>query len=239
MHRADTLGLSIAYRRSGAGPVLALLRGFACDSRMWRPQLEGLARDFTVVAWDATGAGLSSDPPDSFETADWADCLAGVLDELGARRAHVVGLSWGGIVAQEFYRRHPGAHELARSVGLGHTRSPSDHPGSHPAHLGRGGCAVTDRRRTAVLRCDPGRSAGDHSWGRPREQPRGAEPVQRRGSRLLSLRCEQGSGGVSPVRAHTPPHTSGSKRARAKPGQSPRSSGGGRISRPTCTGSRC
>jgi pimeloyl-ACP methyl ester carboxylesterase len=106
MHRAEIRGLSIAYERSGSGPVLALLHGFACDSRAWRPQLEGLAGDFTVVAWDAPGAGLSADPPDTFETADWADCLAGLLDALGTRSAHVVGLSWGGIVAQEFYRRH-------------------------------------------------------------------------------------------------------------------------------------
>ena len=108
MHRSDIRGLSIAYQRTGSGPVLALLHGFACDSRMWRPQLEGLADDFTVVAWDAPGAGLSADPPDTFKTADWADCLAALLNELGTRRAHVVGLSWGGIVAQEFYLRHPG-----------------------------------------------------------------------------------------------------------------------------------
>jgi pimeloyl-ACP methyl ester carboxylesterase len=106
MHRAEIGGLSIAYERRGSGPVLALLHGFACDSRAWRPQLEDLADDFTVVAWDAPGAGLSDDPPDAFETGDWADCLAGLLDELGVRQAHVVGLSWGGILAQEFYARH-------------------------------------------------------------------------------------------------------------------------------------
>jgi pimeloyl-ACP methyl ester carboxylesterase len=107
MQRADIRGLSIAYERTGSGPVLVLLHGFACDSRAWRPQLEGLAADFTVLAWDAPGAGLSDDPPDSFETADWADCLAGLLDELDVPRAHVVGLSWGAILAQEFYARHP------------------------------------------------------------------------------------------------------------------------------------
>jgi pimeloyl-ACP methyl ester carboxylesterase len=60
------------------------------------------------VAWDAPGAGLSPDPPESFTTIDYARCLAGFLDELGIGRAHVVGLSWGGILAQEFYRLHPG-----------------------------------------------------------------------------------------------------------------------------------
>jgi pimeloyl-ACP methyl ester carboxylesterase len=59
------------------------------------------------VAWDAPGAGSSSDPPDTFTTSDYARCLASFLDALGIARAHVVGLSWGGILAQEFYRLYP------------------------------------------------------------------------------------------------------------------------------------
>ena len=87
--------------------MLALLHGFLLDSRMWRPQLEDLSADFTVIAWDAPGAGDSADPPGEFTTADWADSLAGLLDAVGVDRAHILGLSWGGIVAQELYRRHP------------------------------------------------------------------------------------------------------------------------------------
>jgi pimeloyl-ACP methyl ester carboxylesterase len=59
------------------------------------------------VAWDAPGAGSSPDPPESFTTTDYARCLAGLLDTLDISRAYVVGLSWGGILAQEFYRLHP------------------------------------------------------------------------------------------------------------------------------------
>jgi pimeloyl-ACP methyl ester carboxylesterase len=74
---------------------------------MWRPQLDSLPADFTVIAWDAPGAGESADPPDPFTMADWADSLAGLLDVAGVDAAHIVGLSWGGILAQELYRRHP------------------------------------------------------------------------------------------------------------------------------------
>ena len=105
--RAEVDGLTIAYRRAGAGPVLVLLHGFLVDSRMWRPQLDSLAADFTVIAWDAPGAGESADPPDGFTMADWADSLAGLLDIADVDAAHIVGLSWGGILAQEFYRRYP------------------------------------------------------------------------------------------------------------------------------------
>jgi len=62
MLRAKVNGLSVAYERSGDGPALVLLHGFAVDSRMWRPQIESLLDKFTVIAWDAPGAGQSSDP---------------------------------------------------------------------------------------------------------------------------------------------------------------------------------
>jgi len=100
-------GHSIAYREAGRGPALVLLHGFLCDSRCWRRQLSGLSDSFRVVAWDAPGAGSSSDPPDTFTTASFARCLASFLDALAIDRAHVLGLSWGGILAQELYRLHP------------------------------------------------------------------------------------------------------------------------------------
>jgi pimeloyl-ACP methyl ester carboxylesterase len=99
--------LSIAYARAGQGPALVLLHGFLCDSRCWRPQLEHLSNDFTVIAWDAPGAGRSTDPPEEFTFADWSRCLAKFLDALGLARVHLVGLSWGGVLAQEFYRMYP------------------------------------------------------------------------------------------------------------------------------------
>jgi pimeloyl-ACP methyl ester carboxylesterase len=98
---------SIAYRDVGHGAVLVLLHGFLCDSRCWGRQLTGLSDQFRIVAWDAPGAGSSSDPPETFRTADYARCLASFLETLGIRRAHVVGLSWGGILAQEFLRLYP------------------------------------------------------------------------------------------------------------------------------------
>ena len=85
-----------------------LLHGILSDSRLWARQLADLASDFTVVAWDAPGAGRSSDPPESFTEGDFADVLSAFMDALGLEPAHVLGLSWGGILAQELYRRHPG-----------------------------------------------------------------------------------------------------------------------------------
>ena len=111
-------GYSIAYRGSGQGRPLVLLHGFLCDSRCWRSQLDGLSDQFRVLAWDAPGAGSSSDPPETFTTADYADRLAGFLDGVGVVQADVLGLSWGGILAQEFYRLYP---ERVRSLILAGT----------------------------------------------------------------------------------------------------------------------
>jgi len=107
IRRAEVGGLSVAYEIAGEGPPLVLLHGVLGDSRVWNRQLADLSDRFTVIAWDAPGAGRSSDPPEPFGMADWAGCLAGLMDVIGIDRAHILGLSWGGILAQEFYRRHP------------------------------------------------------------------------------------------------------------------------------------
>lgn len=62
MLHAEVSGLSAAYQRTGGGPALVLLHGFTHDSRVWRPQLESLSDQFTVIARDAPGAGQSPDP---------------------------------------------------------------------------------------------------------------------------------------------------------------------------------
>lgn len=100
-------GLSVSYQQAGHGPALVLLHGFSYDSRAWRTQIEALSDQFTVVAWDAPGAGQSSDPPDTFGISDWADCLDAFLAAIKVEKAQILGLSWGGILAQEFYRRYP------------------------------------------------------------------------------------------------------------------------------------
>ena len=100
-------GLEVAYRRRGEGPPLVFVHGATGESRAWEPQLEGLADEFTVVAWDEPGAGGSSDLPTVFILEDYADALAAVIEDVGLGPAHVAGLSWGGTVVLELYRRRP------------------------------------------------------------------------------------------------------------------------------------
>ena len=90
------------------GPPLVLLHGgFGFDSRSWRRQIDALADEYMVVAWDAPGCGRSSDPPPTFGLADYADCLAGFIAALGLTRPHVLGISFGGALALQLFDRYP------------------------------------------------------------------------------------------------------------------------------------
>jgi pimeloyl-ACP methyl ester carboxylesterase len=100
-------GVQVAYACVGRGPLLVFVHGAGDDGRVWRPQAAALADEFTLVAWDEPGAGRSSDVPAEFGLADYAYCLAALIDELALGPAHVVGMSWGGTVALELYRNHP------------------------------------------------------------------------------------------------------------------------------------
>jgi pimeloyl-ACP methyl ester carboxylesterase len=108
MDMIEVDGLRIAYERVGDGPALVCLHGYVGDGpTLWRQQLDKLSDDYTVVAWDAPGAGRSSDPPEEFGMSGYADCLAGFIEELGLSKPHVAGLSFGGALALALYQRHP------------------------------------------------------------------------------------------------------------------------------------
>lgn len=100
---------TIRYWTAGSsGPPVLLVMGFGMRGDMWRPQIE-LLRDTHRVAWfDHRGVG-ESERGDAlfFRTADMADDALRVMDALGWGRAHVVGVSMGGMVAQEIALRAP------------------------------------------------------------------------------------------------------------------------------------
>jgi pimeloyl-ACP methyl ester carboxylesterase len=95
----------IAYDRRGAGPLVVFLHGIGGNRSNWSDQLAHLSARYCAVAWDARGYGASDDSPTPLVFGDFADDLARLLDHLGAARAHIVGLSMGGIIAQDFDAR--------------------------------------------------------------------------------------------------------------------------------------
>jgi len=91
-----------------AGPPLLFLGGTGGDlrrpeTRLWGP----LARQFDLLTFDQRGMGRSWKGDGPFSMADYADDAAALMESQGWDRAHVVGVSFGGMVAQEFALRHP------------------------------------------------------------------------------------------------------------------------------------
>lgn len=121
-------GIEIEYEVSGSGPPLLLVMGLAGQLTDWPPSLvEQLGAHFTVVTFDNRDAGLStysdapiptrrqiaraallgSAPAAPYTLSHMADDAAGVLSGLNLGPAHIVGISMGGMIAQELTLRHP------------------------------------------------------------------------------------------------------------------------------------
>lgn len=96
------------YDIQGSGETLVLVPGFASGAWSWAWQVEALAKVFRVVTFDPRGISRSKTEPDEqVSIGEIADDIAGLLDKIGAKRAHVLGISFGGFVAQDFALRFP------------------------------------------------------------------------------------------------------------------------------------
>ncbi len=100
-------GTALHYEILGSGPPLLLLNGIGLDGSAWGPFSAALSREFRVLVLDARGAGRSGSPPPPYTTAVLADDAAALLEHLAIGPAHVLGLSLGGLVAQELALRAP------------------------------------------------------------------------------------------------------------------------------------
>lgn len=101
-------GQQLYYEVHGEGVPLVLIMGIGYDATLWSlHQIPAFSSEFQVVAFDNRDAGRSSKATASYTIADMADDVAGLLDGLKIDRAHVLGHSMGGMIAQEFALRHP------------------------------------------------------------------------------------------------------------------------------------
>jgi pimeloyl-ACP methyl ester carboxylesterase len=98
----------VAFDVAGEGPAVLLIHAFGFDADMWGPQIEALVpAGYTVITPDVRGFGASPDPPAGFTFPSLVDELVGVLDEAGAAKAVVVGLSMGAAMAVSLALDHP------------------------------------------------------------------------------------------------------------------------------------
>lgn len=115
----DVSGRRLSYVRGGEGEPLLLIQGMSATHLAWgRPFSSLLEESFDCISFDHRGMGRSGPAAEQFTIADLAADALGLLDALGVERAHVLGVSMGGMAAQELALGHP---ERLRSLTLGAT----------------------------------------------------------------------------------------------------------------------
>ena len=123
MSRSGTIssnGQELYYEVHGEGQPLVLVMGIGYDSSLWKlQQVPALSKRFRVVIFDNRDAGRSSRAAQRDSIGDMADDVAGLLDGLDIPHAHLLGLSMGGMIGQEFALRHPDRLDRLVLSGVG------------------------------------------------------------------------------------------------------------------------
>jgi 3-oxoadipate enol-lactonase len=122
---ADSNGVKIHYETAGQGDPLLLIMGFGMPGAAWLLSLPYFTPNFEVAYFDNRGTGASDVPGDGYEIPVMARDACAVLDALGWERAHVYGVSMGGMIAQQLALDFPGR---VRSLVLGCTSSGEPEP---------------------------------------------------------------------------------------------------------------
>jgi 3-oxoadipate enol-lactonase len=107
MERAKVNGVELAYELSGTGAPVVMIHGLQGDQTMFATLAAAFSTQFRVLTFDQRGSGLSEKPDHDYTMALIADDTAALMAHLGIASAHVIGVSMGGMVAQELALRHP------------------------------------------------------------------------------------------------------------------------------------
>jgi 3-oxoadipate enol-lactonase len=139
--------VELSYERSGSGPPLLLIMGLSGTMLHWgEPFLQALREDFDVIAYDNRGVGASSRVEAPFSIADMAADAAGLMAALELESAHVMGISMGGMVAQELALANPAR---IRTLTLGCTYC-GGHGNALPAQPELGAAVMSGDRERAL-----------------------------------------------------------------------------------------
>jgi pimeloyl-ACP methyl ester carboxylesterase len=124
MSVVDANGVALYVEQSGSGDDVICISGLADEGACWVDQVAGLSDRWRITTFDNRGVGRSATPDGEYRIADFAADTAALLDALGIERAHVLGSSMGGAIAQELALAHP---EKVRSLVLNGTYCRGDH----------------------------------------------------------------------------------------------------------------
>ncbi len=132
MPKARVNGINIFYRARGKGEPLILIMGFGGESGDWVLQVHAFKKYYRVITFDNRGVGKSDKPSESYTVKTMADDTVGLMEHLGISKAHILGVSMGGMIAQEVAINHP---ERVRKLILASTTAGRDEKGGHSPEL--------------------------------------------------------------------------------------------------------
>lgn len=107
MGKIKANGINFYYEVHGSGEPLILIEGLGYSTWMWYKQIEELAKHFKVIVFDNRGVGFSDKPDTEYSIELFAEDTAEILSALGISKAHILGVSMGGFIAQEFAINYP------------------------------------------------------------------------------------------------------------------------------------
>ena len=107
MPLAKLNGVNINYRMEGEGEPLVMIMGFSATRSGWIRQIPFFRKHYRVVTFDNRGAGKSDKPSGPYSTRMMADDTLGLMDLLAIEKAHIMGASMGGMIAQELAINYP------------------------------------------------------------------------------------------------------------------------------------
>ena len=117
-------GVQLYAEQAGQGDDVVFISGLADEGACWADQVAGLGDRWRITTFDNRGVGQSETPAGEYRITSFAQDTAALMDALGIERAHVVGSSMGGAIAQELALAHPGK---VRSLVLNGTYCRGDH----------------------------------------------------------------------------------------------------------------
>lgn len=173
--RSVTCQAGLHWESTGDGPPVLLIMGLGLSGGAWWRTVPVLARRFRVITFDNRGVGRSTSPTYSYTTEAMADDATSVLDAAEVERAHVYGISLGGMVGQQLALRHP---RRVASLVLGAT-----HPGGPRAVVPDDEVIDFFRRRPELPQEEAAWASVPYNYGplcRRRHGSRIAEDIARR-----------------------------------------------------------